>query len=177
MLSTRWGAFSFFKDLLTLSLGKHLQSKLLFQKVYFRKDTETLQKIFKFHWWNRSPKSQRTHTDLEIIWKHALTKMKQPPPDHYLHSGKHLYKLQMFCTQNRLEPDCKHLLFFQCTDPLAPWLHVFATPTAFNPTLKQQWVCKSAIHHLELYLLPSCIRPAKAPKNMTNTWHVETYQH
>lgn len=81
--------------------------------------------------------SHSTQTNLEALRKHPLTQTKQPPPNYYLHSGKHLSKLQMFYTQNRLEPDCKHLLFFQCTDPLAPWLHVFATQTAFNLTLKQ----------------------------------------
>lgn len=121
--------------------------------------------------------SHSTHADWEVLWKHALAKAKQPPPNYYLHSEKHLYKLQMFCTQNRLESDCKHLLFSQCTDPLAPWLHIFATPTAFNLTLRQWWVCKSAIHHLKLYLPPSCTRPAKAPKKMTNIWHGETYQY
>lgn len=77
MLATRSGALSFFKDLLTLSFSKYLQSKHLFQKVSFRKDT--LQKIFEFHWWNRSSRSGHTHTDPEIIWKHALTKTEQPP--------------------------------------------------------------------------------------------------
>lgn len=43
-------------------LPKYLQSKLLFHKVYFRKDTNTLQKVFKFHWWNQSSKSQNTQT-------------------------------------------------------------------------------------------------------------------
>lgn len=114
------------------------------------------ERFSKFHWWNNSPRSQLTPTGLaEVIWKEALTETKQPPPNYYLHSGKHLYKLSMFCTQHRLEPDCKHLLLSQCTDPLAPWLHVFATPSAFHLTLKQEWVCKSAIHHTERALLAS----------------------
>lgn len=158
------------------SLPKDLQPKLLFHKVYFRKDTNTLQKIFKFHWRNQPSRPQNTQP-----WK-SYENMHWPGrnchlPSYYLHSGQHLYKPQMFCTQDRLEPDCKHLLFFQSTDPLAPWLHVFATPTAFQLRLEQWWVCKSAIHHLEPHLLPSCTRPGKAPKNMTNIWHVEMDQH
>lgn len=98
-------------------------------------------------------------TTTEINWEyvltreHVLSKTKLPTPNYYLYSGS-IYKLQMFYGQNRLEPDCKHFSFPQCTDPLAPWLHVFATQTAFNLSLKQQWVCKSVAHHLELCYFP-----------------------